>query len=184
MPVCVGLNVTADGIIMLLGGKEYMDATVTLHILSISLVFSSLGTILSYAVLLPMNKEKAVFAATLSSAIINIFLNYFLIIKFQQNGAALATLISEIIVCTILAINSKKCISLYLNIKDFGIVALGCIGIIACSFLIGFIPVNIIIKCFIKVFACGCCYAMIVIGLRHSEINNVIDQLKKKFKLK
>ena len=49
--------------------------------------------------MVPNKKEKAVFKATVISAGMNIGLNFILIPLFGINGAAITTIIAEIIVC-------------------------------------------------------------------------------------
>ncbi|HBM5401553.1 TPA: flippase [Enterococcus faecium] len=181
-PVCVGLNVVSDGIIFILGGESYMEAALTLHIQSVSLIFSSIATIFTNAVMLPNNKEKIVFYATFTGAGLNIGLNYFLILAFNQNGAALATMISEILVCTILFIGSRKIIRIRINLHDMVTVFLGCLGIVCCAKLVDVLALNIVADTICTCVLGVVLYFIIMKLAKHSEIEKVTNAVLKKFK--
>ena len=55
-----------------------------------------------YQLLISAGKEKNRIYTSLIATVVNIFLNYFLIPKWQQNGAAVASVISEVIVNSLL----------------------------------------------------------------------------------
>lgn len=178
-PVCVGLNVVSDGIIFILGGESYMEAAQTLHIQSVSLIFSSIATIFTNAVMLPNNKEKIVFYATFTGAGLNIGLNYFLILAFNQNGAALATMISEILVCTILFIGSRKIIRIRINLHDMVTVFLGCLGIVCCAKLVDVLALNIVADTICTCVLGVVLYFIIMKLAKHSEIEKVTNAVLK-----
>ena len=81
-----------------MGGAEYSDATLTLQILSVSLIGAIFGGLITYALNIPLRREKYNVIATVASACINIGLNLFMIPLFKQNGAAITTAISEFFV--------------------------------------------------------------------------------------
>ncbi len=103
IPACIGLFMLSHNIISLLSGVEYLEATSSLQILSISLIFASLACFFINVVMIPYRMESNVLFATIISAIINIIFNIILIPKWGQDAAALTTLASEIIM-TVLGI--------------------------------------------------------------------------------
>ena len=106
IPMAVGGSLLRNEIIVILGGKEYLAATGSLAVLLSSLIFATLGNLFGAGVLLIVKKEKYMFAATLTGTFVNMVLNYIFITKMKCTGAAIATLITEIIVCTILAVKA------------------------------------------------------------------------------
>ena len=106
IPMAVGGSLLRNEIIVILGGKEYLAATGSLAVLLASLIFATLGNLFGAGVLLIVKKEKYMFAATLTGTFVNMVLNYIFITKMKCTGAAIATLITEIIVCTILAVKA------------------------------------------------------------------------------
>ena len=98
LPCGVGLAALSREIILIMGGAEYSDATLTLQILSVSLIGAIFGGLITYALNIPLRREKYNVIATVASACINIGLNLFMIPLFKQNGAAITTAISEFFV--------------------------------------------------------------------------------------
>lgn len=107
IPMAVGGTLLRNEIIVILGGREYLAATGSLAILLTSLIFATLGNLFGAGALLIAKKEKYMFAATLTGTFANMVLNYIFITGMKCTGAAIATLITEIMVCTILAVKAS-----------------------------------------------------------------------------
>ena len=95
LPCIVGVNAIALPIIDLLAGPEYYGASISLHILTITLLFSLLGGWLGNMTMLPAGREKLCLLSCSLSALVNIVLNLILIPVFGLNAAAATTAIAE-----------------------------------------------------------------------------------------
>lgn len=154
IPIVIGIFFMSKEIICLISGEEYLLASASLKILSLSIFFAVLGNLYANCVLVPLKKEKYVLKITVISAIVNFILNLILIKYFQENAAAFTTLVSEIIVfvyCRHVSIHKEKII---INVNR----SIICIGIII-SFLIGGICIagkimieNYIVRLFVCIF--------------------------------
>ena len=98
LPVSFGLVILADFLIPIFCGDTYADAILTLRILAPIIIFIGISNVLGIQILYPQGHEKIVIFSTAAGAIINLLLNLWLIPKYSQNGAALATLIAEFVV--------------------------------------------------------------------------------------
>lgn len=98
IPAAAGIIGISPEIIMFMGGEEYTESVITLQILSIALVGAIFGGMVTYALNIPLGREKVNFKATIISAVINVGLNVVLIPILKQNGAAITTAISEFFV--------------------------------------------------------------------------------------
>ena len=184
LPICVGLYVSSDEIVYILGGQDYLPASMTLRILSISLVFSSIGMTFTNVILLPMNMEKNVLLATGVSAGANIIMNFFLIGLFKQNGAAIATVCSEIVVCVILFLSAVKKVKVILNVSDILKDILGCVVIVVIANIINALDFNYYISCILKVIICVTAYFSIIVVTKHTESQRLLDIMKNKVYLR
>ena len=97
LPVVVGIEMLGSELIALLAGDEFIDATITIRYLAPIVLITSLSNILYHNVLVPRGKEKSVLICTLVGATANLSLGFILIPVYQENGAAIGSLISEII---------------------------------------------------------------------------------------
>lgn len=97
IPIAMGISALSEKIVLLLYDTDYLGSAVALRILIWSLLFSSLNTIQS-SVLISTDKQKANSLVIGIGCIVNVFLNFMLIPKYDYIGASIATLISVVIV--------------------------------------------------------------------------------------
>lgn len=116
-PAMAFLIVMAKPIIMILAGNSYIDGIVTLQLLSIALLFAILGGVVTNCINIPTGKEKITLKATVFAAIVNVVLNFALIPLYKQNGAAITTIIAEMVVLGFCVVFNKKEILSIINWK-------------------------------------------------------------------
>lgn len=179
LPIVIGILMTAKEIILIVSGPSYIDSVTSLKLLSISLVFSILAVFCTNAILLPMEFEKTVMKSTISSAIANIVLNLFFIKTMKQNGAAITTIISEIIVFYIQYRIVKKYIPIKFDIKNYYSLVLGCIGIVVSCAVIDIIFKNFIIVFILKVIISASIYILILVSCKNKVFMKFIKPILK-----
>jgi len=118
MPIVVVLVMLSDNMIILFSGKDFLEANFASKILSINILFSIIDSIIYYQILLPLNKEKNAALATTVGALSNVLLNIVFIPLYSYNGAAITTLVSEIMVFIILVYYASKEIKISAYIYD------------------------------------------------------------------
>lgn len=94
--VAILFNIFADLIIWILYGEAFMDAAMPLRIVSWYTAFSYLG-VAREAWVVSKNRQNHLIKIYISAAIGNVLLNFLLIPVWGANGAALASLISQIL---------------------------------------------------------------------------------------
>ena len=107
-PMCIGLILLANPIVLLFSGEHYAPAITTLQIIAPIIIFNGFSSMLGLQMLYPQGKENLVILATLSGAIINLALNFFLIPIYAQNGAAISSVAAEFTVAAMLLILGWK----------------------------------------------------------------------------
>lgn len=177
-PIIVGIFFTAKEIILILAGPNYIEAVPSLQILSIGLLFSILSIYYTNAVLLPMSLEKIIFGSTLISAVVNIVLNFLFINMWQQNGAALTTVLSEVIVCSAQYLSVKKKIPLKLKMKDITSIFLGCALIFMSCAAIDKFAISFTLKFVVKVIISSVMYLMALFFMKNSAFKSIISHAK------
>lgn len=108
LPIIVGINFVGGPIIIKLYGQEYIRSAYVLRWLINVICISPIGYLLGSRVLLVTGRESRMIRAVGIGAFVNIIGNYIMIPKFQENGAAMASVISEIVVATVYIILSHK----------------------------------------------------------------------------
>lgn len=84
--------------IFLLSGSAYIGAVKPMQIIMPTLVFIGLTNIMGIQMLVPMGKEKIVLYSEIAGALIDLVINIVLIPRWASAGAAIGTLVAEIIV--------------------------------------------------------------------------------------
>ena len=174
IPMSIGIFMTSEEIILILSGRDYLEAVIPLNILSLSLIFSILGMYYTNAILLPMRFEKVILKATIISSIVNILLNLIFIKRWSYNGAAITTLISEIIVFIIQYRSVKKEMPIDIKIRDIVSIIIGCLSIFFICHMIDCIEMIFIIKFILKIIISILSYIMIMIITKNSIFRDYI----------
>lgn len=108
VPACmIGVIMQSGNLIFLVSGSGFEDAGLALVILAVALLFSAIGMICGTTILFPDKKEKIVLTSTVAGATVNFLLNLFLIPWLGIYGAAITTLISELLVSLIQLLGAR-----------------------------------------------------------------------------
>lgn len=98
LPCTIGLVIVSDDFVITMFGDAFIHASVVIRILSPLILIKGVGDLINYQVIISAGKEKYFLITNTTAAFMNIVLNCILIPKYQQNGAAIASLISELVV--------------------------------------------------------------------------------------
>lgn len=108
LPCTVGLILTAEHVVPLLFGEAFMPTVSTLQILSVLVLIFSIAYFLGHIVLTATGMERMILRATIAGAVINAVVNLLLIPGMKQDGAAIASVLSEAAVTAILLWYARK----------------------------------------------------------------------------
>lgn len=113
IPAAIGVFLIADQITIILYGAEFAVSAVTTRILSLSIITVGFSNFIGYQILVTIKKEKLMFYSTLVGAVVNVALNYFMIRAYAQNGAAIASVITELCVTCVQLLFIKKIVAFH-----------------------------------------------------------------------
>ena len=181
-PIVCGIMVTAPHVVVLIGGIKYADASLSLQILCLSLIFATLAIYFTNVVLLPYKLEKVNLIASAISAIVNIVINLFILKLFQQNGAAATTLIAEFLMFIIEYYYAKRYIKFNLSKRFITSILLGCISIFIVGYIISTFFKGMFVVLFLEIVIGAISYGLILLVLKNemfmAMLNVVLDKLK------
>lgn len=115
-PVIFGFWTTADDLVSIYLGDGFSESALLLRLLSISLPFSTIASIVRMQLLIPRSKDKEYIVSVVLGAIINFIFNIFLIGRFKAAGATIGTILAEAVVCITQCYYIRK----ELPIKEYG----------------------------------------------------------------
>jgi len=97
LPIAAAMPFIAEGLIMVLGGGEYLpDSAIALQIIIWFLPFSFVNSVTQY-VLIAIDQQRFLTRAFLIGVVFNIIANLLVIPAFSYKGAAVVTILSELV---------------------------------------------------------------------------------------
>ena len=98
LPVYSGIMILASQAVVIMYGESFAPAAETVRILAAMILIKPLANLLCYQLMICTGNEKKRLPAFAAAVVINITLNSFMIPMWQHNGAAIASVISELTV--------------------------------------------------------------------------------------
>ena len=185
IPMSAGLIVLSREIILFLGGIKFIDATLTLQLLAISLIGAIFGGILTYGLNIPIGRESVNLTGALYGIIVNIGISLLLIPVFKQNGAAAATIASEffIVLYNFLVVReSGKYIDFVIWRKNLIQALLGFFSIIIIGFGVKLFVTNSLLLIFSITLVGIIVYLLELKLLKNPLLDHILDMVKHKFR--
>lgn len=182
LPASVGLFMLSREIVLIISGEKYLRAVNSLRILCFAYIFSILAWILTDCVLIPAKRERKVLISTSFSAIINIILNITLIPYWDENAAAISTVLAEACMLFVNYYYSKDLIKdVFISKKlrqNFLTSFVGCLGIILVCWLCDIGWNSIILKVLSSILLSIIMYTAILVLARNEFANSILKKFK------
>lgn len=115
LPCGIGLMLTADLAVPVLFGESFIPAIITMRLAALLVYALGFSNLFGTQVLITFSGEKELLYCTLAGAVSNMILNMILIPMYAQNGATVASVISEGIVTLLTFGYSRKYIRYHLD---------------------------------------------------------------------
>ena len=108
VPVVVYFIVYAGFSIYTLSGKEFTGSIVPMQIIMPTVLFIGITNVTGIQILVPLGKEKYVLYSEIAGAVTDLILNWIFIPKMHAAGAALGTLVAELVVLIVQFVAMKS----------------------------------------------------------------------------
>lgn len=179
-PACVGLAYVAEPAVVILFGEEFRASAAILRILVLMIPLKCIGDIICYQVMMSAGKEAILMKSYFLVMIVNFINNVILIPRFEASGAAVASVISEILAFVFVFYFSQKVVKIQYEKMNICATLLGSclIGIIC--FVIDKVVIDDYLKLFFSIILSVIIYFFINIVLKNYFFINVMNGVKKK----
>ena len=156
-------------------GMDFKPCIVLFLVLLPSCIFLAFANVIRTQYLIPYEKDTVYICGVFSGAVVNLVVNYLLIPKFQAVGAAVGTLLAEVMVCVVQAYLVKDKLQMTSYIKDaFEFIIPGIIMFVF-VYNIDFREFNSIFNLFLQV-AMGILIYVIIVFLISSDFREFIKK--------
>lgn len=184
IPAMVGLICTSKYIILIISGEKYLEADLSLKILGVALLFSILSSFYANCVLIPNREDKGLLTATIVSATINIIGNFLIIPFFQEVGAAITTVVAEVIMVVMCGRKSKKIMKPILSKRNVASILVSCSSIVLICGIVNHIITNEMIGFSVAVLGSVFAFFAVNILLKNPVIISFLQDIMSKIKRK
>lgn len=179
VPATIVLFILASDVVVLLYGQAFAPAGETLSIFAPMLLVRPIGDLLCYQLLISAGKEQKRIYTSFVATVVNIILNYMFIPQLQQNGAAVASVVSEIVVNGLLLKEVLKITKIKIE-RNFVFKVLIATGVmIACIIGIKQVFHNKINILILSTVVGGGLYLLTNIKLKNEVILDLINRIRK-----
>lgn len=178
LPITVFFVLFSKDFLLFLSGDGYVDATVTMQIVILTLVFIGLSTTVTNQVLIPKLMEKQACFAVWCSAIVDFVLNLLFIPTLGAVGAALATLLAEMISLIIQAFFVRKLfVESIKQIDFFKIIFSLCVSFICVLFIKKILNISLFFNLCIFGIAFFGIYFFALVILREKLVYTIYEEI-------
>ena len=98
VPVVVFFITFAREGVLFLSGEKYIPSISAMQFIMPTIIFIGITNIIGMQILVPLGKEKIVLYSEIIGAVVDLIVNILLIPRFRSTGAAIGTLMAEIVV--------------------------------------------------------------------------------------
>ncbi len=198
VPLMVFFIIFAKESILFISGYDYINAVPAMQVLMPTVLLIGLSNLIGIQILVPNGKEKLVLYSEIAGAVVDIVLNAMLIPHFKATGAAIGTLVAELVVLIVQLyfINKEKNIIIigktFKKVSYYKIIIAVVISVLA-SVWIKFTKINwleskIMAHYFLILIISGLCffgaYALVLLIERESNTKELFDRFIYRLKRK
>lgn len=184
IPCCFGIIGLSNPILRFFCGTEYLEAELTMKILSTIVVILSLSMFFNMHILIPVNKESYVLKAIVSGLVVNVGMTVFLIPYYGRNGAAIGTVIGESVVLLLAYRYINGMIDIKRVVKNIIQCLISATTIIPICAMISSYIQSIFIQMLLSVACSVALYISILVLLRNRTMFFVLETLREYVKRK
>ena len=184
VPCEIGIILTAPLIMPVMFGDSFIPAVTTLKIAALLICTLGFSNLFGTQILLTFGEEKKLLYCTILGAVSNVIMNAILIPRYQQNGAAVASVISETLVTVMAFVFSRKYIKIHLTSRYTLSVCLSSIAMAVVVVMVMKIPTNQFVSLILSVVSGAICYLAINALTKNPELVELRNMIGKKRKAK
>lgn len=182
VPLAVGLFLLADQAVILLYGKNFASAGFTIRLMCPLIIIKGFGDLLCYQLAYSSKNEKILLPASALASIINVTINAILIPLYAQNGAVIASVLSEFVTNTIQLLYLKKKVKYLFNKKSMILALISTIVMVVAIQVFMQLKLPLVFLLGLEVIGGVSCYFIINVMAQNRILFDLLDKMKNKLK--
>lgn len=184
LPLAVGMSLVAAQTVELLYGEEFSSTALTIQLMCPLILIKGFGDLFCYQLVYSTKSEKIILPAAVSASIINVIINVTLIPTLLQNGAVVASILSEFATNAIQFIYMKKKVRFNVNWKALIMAALSTVVMSICVVGLMLLKLPNTIGLIIEMGCGALVYITVNLIMKNALIFEMIQKIKTKISRK
>ena len=179
VPMIIGIQFTSSYLICQIYGDVYITSSYVLNIISGILLISPVGYLLGSRTLLVAGKEKYMLIPVVCGAVTNVVGNLLLIPHYSEIGAAIASLIGEIVVTIVYLFLGRKYFKLNSIFKTILKISFSAIVMTVTLLTIVFLVKSPLVKCVLEISLAVIIYFTCLLILKEKHVFQIFCRIKR-----
>lgn len=182
-PAIAGVWALSNEIVMIIGGKNFLDSALPLNILMLAFAFSLIGgSFLGNMVLLPSKKENVYMWICCITAVFNVVMNYILIPHGGASAAAFTTALSSLLILILLLLKKDKRIKLDYIVEVIISPLIGSVVIFVYCKIIEILFTGLWSRTIVSILGSIILYCLVMIMMKNDLCMELIEAIKTRIK--
>jgi O-antigen/teichoic acid export membrane protein len=169
VPMAFGTYLLSPEIITIFSGEAFNKSILPMQIMSVLPLFIGFGHFFAFQILIPAEKNKEVFIAMLVGLIISALFNFLLAPYYQEKGAAIAIIITELSVTLIYFYYTNRVYQFKYPWVFFGQSIIAACSFIPIVFGVRMLTDNTFIICLMAIIGCSLTYILLQLYLFNNK---------------
>ena len=174
------MALVAPQTVQFLYGEAFAPATLTIQLMCPLILIKGFGDLFCYQLVYSTKSEKIILPAAASASVINVITNAILIPMLLQNGAVIASVLSELVTNAIQFIYMKKKVRFSINGKVLvtGLFSTAIMSV--CVLMLMQLRLPNTVGLFIEVSCGAIVYVAVNVAMKNALIFEIIEKIKSK----
>lgn len=179
VPCVIGLIGLSDSIILLFAGESFAPSAGVLCVTSANILIVGLSNLFGIQILIPNGKEKITFYSVVLGAVVDLCLNFLLMPRWAEMGAAISIAVTELSITLFQAFFCRGYIKTLVGDSHKLLPCLvGNVFIIAVLFCFRFFPIPMVLRTVVSVLVSAGGYALILWIMKDELFEKVVGKCR------
>lgn len=180
LPLAVGMALVASQAVEFLYGEAFMPTALTIQLMCPLILIKGFGDLFCYQLVYSTKSEKIILPAAASASLINVITNAVLIPTLLQNGAVIASVLSELVTNAIQFIYMKKKVQFGINGKAFAMGVFSTTVMSVCVLMLMQLRLPNTVGLFVEVTCGAIVYITVNMIMKNALMFEIIKKVKSK----
>ena len=184
IPLAIGLFIVAQQAVILLYGNDFAPTGETIRLMCPLILIKGFGDLLCYQLAYSSKNERILLPASTFASVINIIANAILIAIYSQNGAVIASVLSELTTNVIQFVYLYRKVKYHIEIKSIVIAFVSSLVMAICVYSLINLKLSLAVALIVEIGLGGVSYLIMNLLMKNQVMVELLSKVLKKSRTK